>query len=469
MKLEIKVCLPRVFTKLLKSPPSAIFTLLAVVMAGFSYLSMWFNSFYYGKPVSEIISFKVSDGWCPTPKSGFGSHCFGDYYSPVSALNMKNPWESGYAYTPISTLLFRPFHLLANIFDNPRIGLILYLLLGAAAMLTAGFWAAQESGFERLYFLLIFGVLSTPWIQAFDRGNSIMFATPLMLGFAVSFHRERWFQTTCFIVVAVVLKPQFVFLFLPYLAYRKWRELFLGLSAIASLNILGFLIFTNHPVRTFNLWVNFNSKYNSGLLDNRLSNANVSIRQALLDVTTIIDREFFDGRALLSRFVFDHSQQMLFLILIVLVVAIFLAAKRSSKIHLVVASLVCSSLVIGISWMYYQVFALVVAALLLRNPEISCKSPSSGVLDYGTTCRLDKFLKILIVIATLNSCFNLPIDADILPFDYVEQSSSVSRLLVGPMWLLVLVTIIAKSILLVVRDALRSKELKSDVSTGAIS
>jgi hypothetical protein len=443
--------------KIFKSPPSTVFILMAVVMAGFSYLLMWFNSFYYGKPVSEIISFKVSDGWCPTPKSGFGLHCFGDYYSPVLALDMKNPWEIGYSYTPISTLLFRPFHLLANIFDNPRIGLTLYLLLGAACMLTAAFWAARESGFGRLYFPLVFGVLSTPWIQALDRGNSIMFVTPLMLGFAVTFYREKWFQTTCFIVVAVVLKPQFVFLFLPYLAYRKWRELFLGLSAIATVNVLGFLIFTDHPVRTFKLWVNFNSNYDSGLLDNRLSNANVSIRQGLLDVTTIIDREFFNGQALFSRFVYDHSERILFLILIVLVVAIFIAAKRSSKTHLVVASLVCSSLVIGTSWMYYQVFALVVAALLLRNPEISGKSTSGGVLDYRTTCKLDKLVKLLIVIATLNSCFNLPIDADILPFDYVEQSSSVSRLLVGPLWLLVVIAIIAKFIQLVVNDALRSK------------
>ena len=120
----------------------------------------------------------------------------------------------------------------------------------------------------------------------------------------------------------------FVFLFLPFLAFRKWREILVGLSAITSFNILGFLLFSDHPIRTFNLWLSFNSKYDSGLLDNRLSSANVSFRQCLLDITTIIDRELFealpgDGRYLLSHFVYDHSQPIMYLILLVLVIAVF--------------------------------------------------------------------------------------------------------------------------------------------------
>ena len=449
MREKISFCTPQFIKKFFDLPYSVIFILLSVVMAGFSYIVLWFNSFYYGKPVSEIISFKVSDSWCPSPRSGFGLHCFGDYYSPVLALDMKNPWESGYAYTPISTLLFRPFHLIANIFDNPRYGLIFYLILGAFALSSAAFWSVKGSGFERSYLILLFGVLATPWIQAFDRGNSIMFLTPLMLGFAVSFIREKWFQTTCFVVAAVILKPQFLFLFLPFLAFRKWREILVGLSAITSFNILGFLLFSDHPIRTFNLWLSFNSKYDSGLLDNRLSSANVSFRQCLLDITTIIDRELFealpgDGRYLLSHFVYDHSQQIMYLILLVLVIAVFFSAESSSKFHLVVISLVCSSLVIGTSWMYYQVFAIVIAALILRNPEDPVVSPRRGILDYKTSSNLDKFIKILIIIATLNSCFNLPIDSDVLPFDYVQPSSSISRLFVGPMWLLVLLAVLAK-------------------------
>lgn len=467
MRRKIRVRPPLSISTFFQLPTSALFILSAVTLTGFSYVVLWFNSFYYSKPVSEIISFKVGDGWCPTPKSGFGLHCFGDYYSPVLALDMENPWESGYAYTPISTLLFRPFHLLADVFNNPRAGLIFYLILGGAAMLTAALWAARGFGLERSYFVIVFGVLSTPWIQAFDRGNSIMFVTPLLLGFAVSVYREKWFQTTCFVVAAVVLKPQFVFLFLPFLAFRKWREIFTGLSAILSLNILGFLMFTNQPSRTFSLWLDFNSNYDSGLLDNRLSNANVSIRQSLLDMTTVIDREFFNGRALVSQFMYDHSKLVLFVILLILLVAVFFVAKSASKLHLIVVSLICSSLVIGTSWMYYQVFALVVAALILRNPENSDNSPRSGALDYKTTSKSDKLIKTLIIFATLNSCFNLPIDSDILPFDYVESSSSVSRFFVGPMWLLVLLAVIANFIVLIFRNSLRPKEKEPFVAIDA--
>ncbi len=441
--VNIKKLTDRITTKVF----STVFVAMSVVMAGISYAYLWFNSYYYGRPVSEIVSFKVVDGWCPAPGSGFGGHCFGDYYSPVSALGIKNPWEAGYAYLPLSTVLFRPFHFLSQLFGNPRVGLSLYLLCGSAALLSIAFWASKKSGLERVHFLLIFGVLATPVIQAFDRGNSIMFMAPLMLGFAVCFYREKWTPLLIFVVLAVALKPQFMFLFLPFWAHRKWRHLFKGVATVLALNLLGFVLFTESPFKVMKQWYSFNSRYNASLITNQISNANVSIQQGLLDLTTIYDRQVLDGRPVVSLFVYNHSSLITLLALSGLIVALFFFGKKSSKLHVVIVSLVSSSLLVGVSWMYYQVFALVIAALLVRHPIDDENKSYRGVLDSKANDYLDLLIKIVIAMATLNSCFNLPIEASVLPIDYVAPLSSISRVFVAPLWTLVLVLIFARLVL----------------------
>jgi hypothetical protein len=426
---------------------SIVFVVLSVGMAGFSHIFLWINSFYYGRPVSQIVSFNAADGWCPSPGSGFGVHCFGDYYSPISAIGIENPWEAGYAYLPISTILFNPFYFLAKVFDDPRVGLSLYLLCGAGALLSVAFWASKKSGLERAHFLLIFGVLATPVIQAFDRGNSIMFMAPLMLGFAVCFYREKWMLMLIFVVIAVVLKPQFLFLFLPFWAHRKWLYLFKGVLAVLALNLLGFLMFTEAPLKVMKQWYSFNSGYNASLIGNQISNANVSIQQGILDLTTIYDRQVLNGRPVVSLFVYNHSSVIIFLALLGLIVALFFYGKKSSKLHVVIVSLVSSSLLVGVSWTYYQVFALVIAALLVRHPIGDENKSCRGVLDEKANDYLDLVIKTVIAMATLNSCFNLPIEASVLPIDYIAPLSSISRVFVAPLWTLVLILIFARLVI----------------------
>ena len=54
-------------------------SLIAAGSAIFSLLFNWVATFYRDVRVSELFSDYADDGWCPTPESAIGVHCFGDF------------------------------------------------------------------------------------------------------------------------------------------------------------------------------------------------------------------------------------------------------------------------------------------------------------------------------------------------------------------------------------------------------
>jgi hypothetical protein len=175
---------------------------LGSITAAFSFIGLWINAFYFQAPVSEIISFRVGDGWCPRIDSGLGIHCFSDYYSPAAALSLENPWSgSGYAYTPIATQQFASFEFLGRVFNNPKVGLLSFLLVGAICVMTPLYWAGRgEKSFAPMP-AIIFGVLGAPLLSALERGSVVMFTTPVLLYYPLSVLRGNWSKTTNAIVL----------------------------------------------------------------------------------------------------------------------------------------------------------------------------------------------------------------------------------------------------------------------------
>ncbi len=408
--------------------------------AAFSFISLWINAFYFQAPVSEIISFRVEDGWCPRINSGLGIHCFSDYYSPVAALSIENPWSGpGYAYTPIGAQQFAPFDFFGRVFDNPQVGLLSYLIVGAVCVLTPLFWAGRnERTFTPIY-VTVFGVLGTPLLSALDRGSVVMFTTPVLLYYALSVLRGNWSKATNAIVLLSVVKPQYLTLLLPLIMYRQWSELIRGLRYSIGISVVGFILFTNDPITVFQQWVSFAISYNDQ--SNYFLPYNVSVTETFAEILNFI-------APILNQFSLDSRNFSALATVIILgallILPLVLFGNMTDRFSSVVVSLVLGSLLVPTSNFYYQNFVIVLIALILKHPLGDMSPLKYGTMDehrlFGNS---RSFVKWLIIIAVLNSCFNLPISSEGLPIVGTNFGSptSVSRIFVGPLWLSVLVGI----------------------------
>src|SRR6202008_962805 len=116
------------------------------------------------------------------------------------------------------------FGSLGNWLHNPQVGLLAYRLALTSACLSPAVWAAQGArGLERVVVVVAVGVAAIPAWIAIYRGNSVGFVGPIALGFLVELCRRRWGLAAIMVVLAALVKPQFVVLAVALFAARQWR------------------------------------------------------------------------------------------------------------------------------------------------------------------------------------------------------------------------------------------------------
>ena len=411
--------------------------------AGLSSFVLWINTFYFGVPISSVISFRPADSWCPTKNSGIGIHCFSDYYSPVAALHLDNPWAGvGYAYTPLASRVFWPFDQIAEIFDQPRVGLIVYLLVGVTCMLIPLLWAGTTpDGFTPIY-AVVFGLMGTPLLTAFDRGSIVMFTTPWLFLYVISICRHNWNSASLSTIVLISLKPQYLVLFLPFLIYRKWYILSRSIRISLLTTAIGFVAFTPNPIRVAQQWYSFATGYNQIGVNIEASLYNVSIVETLkipIDILVLPIAQAIWGVTEFSSIIIG----LVFAILLILPLIIF--GKHVSTLGASIVSICTASLIIPQSNFYYQNFCIVIIAVILKDPHIPIHTKNgSGILDRRSTLlQCSKLSKYLLIAATVNSCFNLPISEQSISFlsNEIDIHSSISRIVVAPLWILVICSV----------------------------
>ena len=428
---------------------SGLFLNIGSICAGVSYLCLWIGTFYLKIPMDSVIGFGwndgSADGKCPSAIQGIGRHCFSDYYTPSLAFKMINPWESGYAYTPLAAQLFYPFYLIGQIFNYPRLGLIVYLAIGLLCVLAPTIWASRQNQKFSFPVLLIVGVLATPLINSFDRGSLVMFITPLLFAYALNICRQNWGIAVVAASVLGGIKPQFMVLLLPLLVHRQWVHLQKGLRWGIGLNILGFISFTDDPIKVFNQWLKFAIGYNVPEKFYGSNRANVS---PINLISKVFNLPISSINKLLDTNLHLGAFSTLVVVTFAIVLPLFIIGKKSDLFGLTVISLVMSSIFIPTSNYYYQVFAVAVAALIIRTP-LKFTSQTGGVLDeVNFVSRFGPLTKWSVLMATANSCFNLAISDNVLPFreNNLLAPGNISRVLVGPVWVFVIICIVVDSV-----------------------
>jgi hypothetical protein len=210
---------------------------------------------------------------------------------------------------------------------------------------------------------------------AIDRGNLVGLVAPIALVFLVALCRRRWGLVAIGVVLAALVKPQYAILVVVLFAARRWR---LGGAAVAG------LIFTN--VAAYLLWP---SDF-PGTIAQSIHNAvgytwwgpisgwrNVSFANGLYWSTRKAVR-FLTGHNMPEGLINPAESLVGYAILVVVVVSVLVLGRRIAPIMAGIVLLAAASLSPPVSWNYYLVFALPVAALVARDPS---GPPGSGIFD----------------------------------------------------------------------------------------
>jgi hypothetical protein len=316
-----------------------------------------------------------------------GRHCFGDYAMVVGAGMRPNPWEPYPMPPPFSPLLItQPVsitpHLLfgapANWLGVPRLGLIAYLLALTIAVLSPAVWAARGArGLERVVVFVALGAAAIPAWAVIDRGNSVGFVVPIALVFLVALRRQRWGLVAIMVILAAIVKPQYVVLAVALLAARQWRLGGLAVAGAVISNLAGYLLWPQHLPESITQSIH-NLIYVTGHSFGMLTDMrNVSFSRAPLlfpDYAKLIQT----GGKLPEGFLAGPRWMIGLAVLIVVVVAVLALGRRIPPVMVGVVLLTTTTLSPPLALFYHLVFVLPVAALVVRDPD---GPPGTGMFD----------------------------------------------------------------------------------------
>jgi hypothetical protein len=338
---------------------------------------------YYSVDVLSSILYPPQDCWLGLP-TNIGRHCFNDYTVVTAAGMRPNPWEPLEFSHPVLAPIRYPaagmvpqvaFGLLGKWLSAPRLGLLGYLLVLTIAVLTPAVWAARGArGLERIVVFVACGAVAVPAWFAVDRGNSVGFVVPIALVFLVALCRQRWGLVTIMVVLAALVKPQFAVLGVALLVGRQWRLTSVAAIAGVVTNLAAYLLWPRDFPQTIMQSVHSLSGTDAGVIE-QLNN--VSFTKALLVIPDTI--AVLNSRGKLPDSFLPGPRMLLGYAIIALVaVSVLALGRRIPPVMAGIVLLATATLSLPVAYPYYLVFALPIAALVVRDPD---GPPGSGIFD----------------------------------------------------------------------------------------
>ena len=317
-----------------------------------------------------------------------GRHCFSDYASVVGAVLRPNPWEPYGAFPPDYQPLLAgypaagmvpqlAFGVIGKWLGAPRLGLVGYLLALTIAVLSPAIWASRGTrGLERVVIFVALGAAAIPAWAVIDRGNSAGFVVPIALVFLVALRRRRWGLVAIMVILAALVKPQFVILGVALLAARKWRWAGFALAGVAISNIAAYLLwprdFPATVTQSIHSLFQFTRSFD-GLTDVK----NVSFGRTLLLIPDAAKGAETGGN-IPTGFLAGPRWMIGYAVLVIVVVSLLALGRRIEPVVMGIVLLATATLFPSVAMHYYLVFALPVAALIVRDPN---GPPGAGIFD----------------------------------------------------------------------------------------
>lgn len=321
-----------------------------------------------------------------------GRHCFTDYAWPVSYGMRPDPWESFPVYVQSGVQLAHNnypaagmvpqmiFGVLGKWSGAPQLGLIGYLLALTVAILTPAVWAAWGArGLERVVVFVACGVAAIPAWMAIDRGNSVGFVAPVALVFLVALCRRRWGLVAIMAILAALVKPQFVPLAVALFAARQWRWGSIAVAGAVISNVAAYALWPRDFPETITQSLHNTLGY--GTFQALVIHFNASFAKGLLVVPDAIKARDTGG-AIPDGFLAGPRSLIGYAVLVLVVVCVLALARRIPPVMAGIVLLATAALFPAVSFPYYLVFVLPVAALVARDPD---GLPGTGIFDRLTT------------------------------------------------------------------------------------
>ena len=373
---------------------------------------------YWSIPVTELLSFRVGDGHCNPITSGFGAHCFGDYQLPLQNIKSRDYWGSN-AYPPLALLPFFLASFVARFFDD-RVVLALYLSSLYIAMLVPAVYVARKlrSDYSNIVGLIIVGVAAHPVVMSIDRGSSVGFALPLLLLFAVSV-KSNSIMAVIAAGLLVSWRPQYLLLLLIFIGIGQMRRLFQCAAVVCFTYVASFVLIPGNFLSNFGSWKIGISEH--GRVDQLFEDgvAKVSTARGVLHLVRFLG-ELHPVLEESGLFYLEISYGKWFspgYFLAGLTAFVFFRVSDFKDVFLkLVIVLALSALVFPITFGYYNIFAVIVGALIMleSGPKfLTSTEISTGKIKFFVTLLAHHWWELLVVAATAVTLAPIPIPTSV--------------------------------------------------------
>ncbi len=323
---------------------------------------------YFGLRPLEMLSFRANDEWCDQVTSGIGNHCFSDYQTPMNLVSEPNPWVFGNSFTPTAMVPHVIFNALRGGFIGPEYSLYLFLFLGIIALsfpIYKAFSTLNSS--VRIPVALTLSVLSTAGLNGLDRGTSAIFVVPLLYLAAREYLNNNPRKLLIWVTLASFIRPQFIFLAILFLAISEYRYFMKSILIFVSSILIGFMIWPGDRLLHIRSWWEMISGYDEYAASNIDWPINISAGKSLSRIIEYFSQIYPNHSFFIdwNIWVQENFKNLgIFLGFFIFIVAgIF--GKRVNKSIVVILTLSAPVLIPGVSWFYYILFLLPIAALLV--------------------------------------------------------------------------------------------------------
>ncbi|MBW0019055.1 MAG: DUF2029 domain-containing protein [Mycobacterium sp.] len=347
-----------------------------------------------------------------------GRHCFSDYSLTVGQALRPNPWEpyplhlmkgieaAQNPYPPAAMLPHAIFGLLGKLLHAPLAGLFGYELALAISLLTPAVWATRGvRGLERVVVFVVLSAAAAPVWAVLDRGNSVGFVVPIALVFLVALCRRRWGLVTLMVVLASLVKPQFLVLGFVLPAARQWR--WSGIAVLAGVlsNLGAYLLWPRNFPSTIGQSVR-SSLSAGGTYEQLAGGFNVSIQKGLLTIPDAVAAAGNGGKVP-DGFLEGPRVLLGYVVLLLVLGCVLVLGHRIPPVQAGIVLLATASLFPPVTFRYYLAFVLPIAALIVRDPD---GRPGYGIFqrfaDLGDRRRI---VGISISLATALTIAQIPV------------------------------------------------------------
>lgn len=395
-----------------------IFIATCIGLVSFAYFLTLVIGSYWQVPITELISFRIGDGHCDSSVSGFGVHCFGDYQLPLQNIKTGDYWGSN-AYPPLALLPFFLASFLSNYFDD-RVILALYLSALFISMLVPALYVIRriKIDFSNIVALVILGFAAHPVIMNFDRGSSAGFVVPVLFLFAISVKNDST-KSVLFASLAVSWRPQYALLLLLFIGIGRIRRFILSVALTFLIYCLAFLLIPGGFVSNFRNWMVGISEHGSvGYLFGD-GGAKVSTARGVFHAARFMG----ELHPSLKDLGFDYLKSSYGTwfspgyLLVGLTTFVFIRFNEFKDVYLkTVVVLALSALVFPITYGYYNVFAVVIGALIMLEMSSSFGAsidlPSWG-MKWLFNLISRQWWEFLVVIATAITLAPIPVPTNV--------------------------------------------------------